>query len=704
MRFLNLRLRQLLSKQLLLSLTAVYLLVSLALPAPAQIFCEDALESIAPIGVQSRERRQSLRFFNGDRNSQLTFGLEVEFNVFENPQALNYYRIPDIPEAQWLRMSFSERKQKGLEYNKQHARSFKRVLAFVKLSSASKELPNQVFWEGDGNFEINGRIFNTVQEAQSFINLITELMGPASWQAHVAFLKEPLKGAAGYTVFSGDISVFEKLENGYKRYSIDSHVTPAKAFTHHSLGPLGANDLELFVMFENKLANRQNIGSPYASRVTGASVLRGDTYGPDRVGYEIRPHHKNTKALIDEMDDLAGLLENGQMSSFVPFSNIELISQDLLAKYAIEQKITFNQYKDWADFFTQIHSFIAKKHPNLLFGGATIRDRFLFPFRDWKKYPALENLPLQERVDVQKRIDEATRDYFNAINKIIKTTPHNKDADIYAVDDATIKQILVALSAWGYDVQLAGVLQSFKKQVLESTQPSVGPPHSQSLKIFFENFRKQHLPHARIKDLKANPNYSEFLDNTIEVLHSPDVGPFGHIRLRIGQRIYGFENIRQTIVKDFLPHYVSADTTSAVFWIGKEKLEKLQAEIETIYVNSSKYNIPPFDAYSPLVEVQTLPNGQLSLLSPSPQFGADNYVNGKIVDGQYLQTPDGTLTPLMIKNGKFYIQSYSCSTSASFILNKYFNIKIPFNGASTLGNYIQNGSPDIFMTVSYSSP
>ncbi|MDC1175719.1 hypothetical protein OAT67_09990 [Bacteriovoracaceae bacterium] len=111
-------------------------------------------------------------------------------------------------------------------------------------------------------------------------------------------------------------------------------------------------------------------------------------------------------------------------------------------------------------------------------------------------------------------------------------------------------------------------------------------------------------------DIMSNSvDYNEFLENTVEVVFTP-IEPFGHIRLRIGKELYGFEFIKNTISgKTFIPTIQNSNSSDlinshgAAFVVGKNRIQELKKEIQNFYKSSSLNNFPPFDAYSSDLEI-----------------------------------------------------------------------------------------------------
>lgn len=203
------------------------------------------------------------------------------------------------------------------------------------------------------------------------------------------------------------------------------------------------------------------------------------------------------------------------------------------------------------------------------------------------------------------------------------------------------------------------------------------------------------------KILKALPEYDEFLEKTVEIIFTPHE-PFGHIRLRVGKKLYGFENVQWTTNKEFSPMFHKStnqdlpSSTGAVFFVGADKIKSVQKEIEDFYTQSSKNNFPPFDAYSSLLKIEekdkTFGSGKsLHFISDAPKFGNNKEVNGKIVEKNgrhFLVSSDGYEFEIQKKGNQYFSNSFSCSSSAGHILEKYFQINI--HGTIAAKNTVQS--------------
>lgn len=223
----------------------------------------------------------------------------------------------------------------------------------------------------------------------------------------------------------------------------------------------------------------------------------------------------------------------------------------------------------------------------------------------------------------------------------------------------------------------------------------------------FPNGKKYIHYTADINIMNKYPDYEEFLANTVEVIFEP-VEPFGHMQLRIGDQIYAFNNVQWTAINKFAPRLKKSSnpempgSSGFVFEVGKEKIDSVIKEVTSWYRSSANMNIPPFDAYSPLLKIEEstgLMGGKsYKYVSDSPQFGNNNGLKGMVVeiDGKFiLDAQNGIKVPLVKKGDDFYTQSYSCSSSAQYVLHQYFGIDVSYGGsAKSLHHSLSNGNID----------
>lgn len=209
---------------------------------------------------------------------------------------------------------------------------------------------------------------------------------------------------------------------------------------------------------------------------------------------------------------------------------------------------------------------------------------------------------------------------------------------------------------------------------------------------------------ANINVMNKYPDYDDFIKKTVEIIFEP-VEPFGHINLRIGNTIYSFNYVQSTSINKFSPRIKKSSSenmpssTGFVFEVDPEQILKLKKDIDAVYTSSVSHNLPPFDAYSPLlkiVEEEGFLGKNLKFQSPSPNHGNDQGVKGQIVqEGSnfFLDTGAGMKVPLVKQGHDFYVQSYSCSSSAEYVLANFFGINLSYaDSAKALHHSLSKGN------------
>ena len=220
----------------------------------------------------------------------------------------------------------------------------------------------------------------------------------------------------------------------------------------------------------------------------------------------------------------------------------------------------------------------------------------------------------------------------------------------------------------------------------------------------FSNGKKYTEFKASLATLKNYADYDEYVAETAEIIFEP-IEPFGHINLRIGKNIYSFNFIQSTSINNYTPRFKASEnpemsnTTGFVFHLGSDKIEAVEAEIKAFYKSSASHNVPPFDAYGPLLKIHEKDGAsgkQLYFSSDSPKFGNENRITGKIVeeDGHYfLDAENGVKAPVIKKGEEYFTQSYTCASSAAHIMKKYFGVDISYNvGAKSIKQSLENGN------------
>lgn len=220
----------------------------------------------------------------------------------------------------------------------------------------------------------------------------------------------------------------------------------------------------------------------------------------------------------------------------------------------------------------------------------------------------------------------------------------------------------------------------------------------------FPNGKKYTEYKANVNVMNNYPDYDEYLERTAEIIFEP-VEPFGHINLRVGKKIYSFNFIQSTSINKFAPRIKNSSnpempgSVGYVYELDKEKIKAMEKEIEAFYRSSASNNVPPFDAYAPMLKIHQEDGAfgkKLIFKSESPKFGNMNAIKGSIVNenGKYYLDAGNGVKVDVIKEGDDYLtQSYSCSSSAGFILDKFFGVEVSYaHSAKSLQQSLANGN------------
>jgi hypothetical protein len=168
-----------------------------------------------------------------------------------------------------------------------------------------------------------------------------------------------------------------------------------------------------------------------------------------------------------------------------------------------------------------------------------------------------------------------------------------------------------------------------------------------------------------------DPEYKKFLRETVEVLYEPSE-PFGHLRLRVGERQYSFNYIESTSQNIYSPRS-GTDRYGFVYMVDPDKIKELEGEIISFYKSSMSHNIPPFDAYSPPLKIKK-DGANWRYESPSDKYSNNGIAKGKIVEenGKYfLASPEFRLPVRKIGPDEYEGMSFSCVSSTTYWLDRF---------------------------------
>lgn len=209
----------------------------------------------------------------------------------------------------------------------------------------------------------------------------------------------------------------------------------------------------------------------------------------------------------------------------------------------------------------------------------------------------------------------------------------------------------------------------------------------------------------------------EFLENTAEIVYTPHASYHGHVRLRIGNKLYGFENVKRTMNSTFdgsalykaerkVKKGRKEGNLGVVFTLTEAQqqvLKERQGMIDQFYDSSARYNIPPFDG-SGAAEVKVLVDeatGRMSYKSPTSKssFGNHAEITGSIVEengAEFLVSPNGFRHPIHLnEKGERVVKSFSCASSVHHVMDEILGMSVkemPYAGSFMTS--LKNGAQD----------
>ncbi len=220
-------------------------------------------------------------------------------------------------------------------------------------------------------------------------------------------------------------------------------------------------------------------------------------------------------------------------------------------------------------------------------------------------------------------------------------------------------------------------------------------------------------------DAAANSSVGrrEFLENTAEIVYTPHASYHGHVRLRIGNKLYGFENVKRTMNTSFdgsalfkaerkVKKGRKEGNLGVVFTLTDDQQQVLKARqgmIDQFYESSARYNIPPFDG-SGAAEVKVLvdpTSGKMSYKSPTSKssFGNHGEITGDLVEengAEFLVSPNGYRHPVHLNDkGERVVKAYSCASSVHHVMSDILGMSVkemPYAGSFMTS--LKNGAQD----------
>ena len=189
--------------------------------------------------LEAPKKSYGIKNVDGSKN-EISFSYEIEYSLVENPSVVNYYKLPDISDADWLKLPQDERVAMALE--KQRSITKQGTVVLVKMNDSPEFLPKKMVYESRNNLEmIDNPIKTELGKINENLDWIWENIGPGSIQGHLAFDKEGVRllSTDRAISFDYDISQAESLVKGYQSYKIKGDKgNPGANLSHPSLGPV----------------------------------------------------------------------------------------------------------------------------------------------------------------------------------------------------------------------------------------------------------------------------------------------------------------------------------------------------------------------------------------------------------------------------------------------------------------------------------
>lgn len=195
---------------------------------------------------------------------------------------------------------------------------------------------------------------------------------------------------------------------------------------------------------------------------------------------------------------------------------------------------------------------------------------------------------------------------------------------------------------------------------------------------------KSYVVYKYLQDSFNDKNLKKYLDNSIELVINTHSN-LGHTMMRVGKKIYGNNGVTMTSISEFEISQMR-DAIGIVISVPKSKIKEIQKKIDNTYMSVERNNIPPFDVVGDMKEIffrqedgTPYLNSDSIKLPNTPPFASNNKtLNGKIFekDGNwFIGATLGVVMPLEIRDDKYFIQTFNCTTLPTYIFREFFNVK-----------------------------
>lgn len=368
--------------------------------------------------------------------NKLSFSYEIEYNLKETPNLVKYYKVKGFKDSDWIKLSESERLELAI---KKHATtSSQNSVVLVKLETAPDFLPKKIVKESSVNLEmVDNPISGDLNLINKNIDWIWENIGAGSIQGHVAFDKKNvvLHKVDQAVKLDYDISQAQSFVKGYSAYIQDNSKLPGSNINHHSLGPVDALTLKKIRENTNSKLKTQLSYDRNLKFIYG-QAYRGDLYGSNKVGFEIRNCHKRKDCFKLKMQQLSDDLEtNFSIYHYIPESDV----------------ISGKKLNEISDDIQDIYRKAGKVQSNVnspYVSGSSYELRYLYPHLDWTNHPLITVLPKQKLKDFKMKYKK----YFNEYEKEVRKL---KDMS----SEEYPKQLQIITSRWAHNIGIDKYLE-----------------------------------------------------------------------------------------------------------------------------------------------------------------------------------------------------------------------------------------------------
>lgn len=287
------------------------------------------------------------------KRAKITYGIEIEPDYKNHPRLAYYYRPSSISLEDWTKLEPAQRAELGYSKcnTKTYTVGYDEWFHLVPSGTFPDRvdfvgLPEKMHCDSPGSTEVNGPVFNTLDEFVAFLTSFTEEIGHAGSQGHIVFPREYFPGILGYTLYEGDRALFRRAKEEYDNYlksrdemaGVESpNKIPGANFRANALGVMRTENWEYFKKNIERLKN----GEKLIFQGTGFGKWSGphlrETYGDGLLGIEIRQednpgtsprvYMEGQQRLVEAMKRAAYLLEDvDRFKFFVPFESTQILS------------------------------------------------------------------------------------------------------------------------------------------------------------------------------------------------------------------------------------------------------------------------------------------------------------------------------------------------------------------------------------------